>query len=158
MAGPRRAEKEIGDKAEVEEALREAAVGRLGTCSGGRPYVVPLSFVYHEGKIYFHGAANGKKMTDIALNLRVCFEVDESELMPAEDPCSFNFRYRSVIANGTARVIEDPAERLAALRLLVEKYAPGRGGTLTEERVRDSAGLAVVEIAIEEMVGKKSPA
>lgn len=158
MAGLRRADKEIRDRTEVEAVLREAAVGRLGTCSDGRPYVVPLSFVYRDGKIYFHGAAEGKKMADIALNPRVCFEVDEAELMPAEDPCSFNFRFRSVIADGTARVIEDPAERLAALRLLVEKYAPGKGGTLTEERVRGSASLAVVEIVIEEMVGKKSPA
>jgi nitroimidazol reductase NimA-like FMN-containing flavoprotein (pyridoxamine 5'-phosphate oxidase superfamily) len=78
--------------------------------------------------------------------------------MPAEDPCNFNFRYRSVIAYGKARVIEDPAERLAALRLLVEKYAPGKGGMLTEERVKGSTSLAVVEITIEEMVGKKSPA
>ena len=157
MAGLRRADKEIRGRAEVEAVLREATVGRLGTCSEGRPYVVPLSFVYHEGKIYFHGAAEGKKMADIARNPRVCFEVDESELMPAEDPCSFNFRYRSVIADGTARVVKDPAERLAALRLLVEKYAPGKGGTLTEERIRSSASLAVVEITIEEMVGKKSP-
>ena len=158
MAGLRRADKEIRDRAEVDAVLREAAVGRLGTCSEGRPYVVPLSFVYHEGKIYFHGAAEGKKMADIARNPKVCFEVDESELMPAEDPCNFNFRYRSVIADGTARVVGDPAERLAALRLLVEKYAPGKGGALTEERVRGSASLAVVEITIEEMVGKKSPA
>jgi len=158
MAGLRRADKEIRDRAEVDAVLREAMVGRLGTCSDGRPYVVPLSFAYHEGKIYFHGAVEGKKMADISRNPRVCFEVDESELVPAEDPCNFNFRYRSVIADGKARVIEDPAERLAALRLLVEKYAPGKGGTLTEERVRGSASLAVVEIKIEEMAGKKSPA
>ena len=158
MAGLRRADKEIRDRAEVDAVLREAMVGRLGTCSDGRPYVVPLSFAYHEGKIYFHGAAEGKKMADIARNPKVCFEVDEAELMPAEDPCNFNFRYRSVIADGTARVVEGPAERLAVLRLLVEKYAPGKGGTLTQERVRGSASLAVVEITIEKMVGKKSPA
>ncbi len=157
MTGLRRADKEIGDIAEVEEVLRKAIVGRLGTCSGCRPYIVPLSFVYHEGKIYFHGSAEGKKMADIARNPRVCFEVDESELMPAEDPCSFNFRYRSVIVDGKTRVIEDPIERLAALRLLVEKYALGKGGMLTEERIKRSASLAVVEIMIEEMVGKKSP-
>ncbi len=156
MAGLRRADKEIRNRVEVETILKEASVGRLGTCSEGRPYVVPLSFVYHEGKIYFHGASEGKKMADIAQNPKVCFEVDESELIPAEDPCNFNFRYRSVIADGTAKVIEDPAERLTALRLLVEKYAPGKGGTLTEQRIRNSASIAVVEITIEEMVGKKS--
>jgi nitroimidazol reductase NimA-like FMN-containing flavoprotein (pyridoxamine 5'-phosphate oxidase superfamily) len=158
MAGLRRADKEIRDRAEIEAVLGEAEVGRLGTCVDGTPYVVPLSFVYHDGSIYFHGAGDGKKMGEITRNPRVCFEVDTAELVPAEDPCDFNFRYMSVIADGTAKVIEDPVEKLAALKLLVEKYAPGKGEMLTKERVKGSKNLAVVEIAIEEMTGKKSPA
>ncbi|RLI09007.1 pyridoxamine 5'-phosphate oxidase family protein [Candidatus Bathyarchaeota archaeon] len=158
MTRLRRADKEIRDPREVEAVLREAEVGRLGTCANGEPYVVPLSFVYHEGRILFHGARQGKKMENIARNPRVCFEVDLGEVMPAEDPCSFNYRYRSVIAVGTARIIDDPRKRVEALRLLVEKYAPGKGAQLTEERVRSFKNLAVVEIIIDEMVGKRSPA
>ena len=158
MTGLRRPEKEIKDKAEVERALREAEVGRLGTSADGRPYVVPLSFAYHDGKIIFHGAKIGKKMKNIARNPRVCFEVDTSEIIPSDNPCGFTYKYRSVIADGTARVIEDPAEKAASLRLLVEKYAPGKGSQTTEDRVAAFDNLAVVEITVEEMVGKKSPA
>ena len=76
MTGLRRKDKEIKDRAEIEEVLREAQVGRLGTSVDGQPYVVPLSFAYHDGNIIFHGAREGKKMEDIARNPRVCFEVD----------------------------------------------------------------------------------
>lgn len=158
MSSLRRADKEITDPTEVEAVLREAAVGRLATCVDGEPYVVPLSYVYNDGKIFFHGAAQGKKMRDLAKNNRVCFEVDISELMHANDPCDYNFRYRSVIANGTARVIQNPEEKLKALRLLIEKYAPGKAGKLTPERLFSFKSLAVVEIKIEEMTGKRSPA
>lgn len=158
MTSLRRADKEIKDPREVEAVLKEAEVGRLGTCVDGRPYVVPLSFAYRDGRILFHGAAEGKKMRDIARNTRVCFEVDVAELMPAENPCNFNFRYRSVIANGTARVIEDEEERIEDLKLIVEKYAPGMGDRLGVDDVERFKNLVVVEIAIDEMVGKKSPA
>ncbi len=157
MTGLRRADKEITDRGEVEEVLREAQVGRLGTCFDGRPYVVPLSFVYHDGTIIFHGAEEGKKMAEISRNPRVCFEVDAAELMPSDNPCNFNFKYRSVIANGTARILEAPEERLRGLRLLVEKYAPGMGSEMTVERMATSSGLAVVEIKVDEMTGKRSP-
>ena len=154
MTGLRRPEKEIKDKAEVERILMEAEVGRLGTSSDGRPYVVPLSFAYHDGKIVIHGAKIGKKMENIARNPRVCFEVDTSEIIPSDDPCGFTYKYESVIANGTARFVE----KAASLRLLVDKYAPGKGSPMTEERVEAFTNLTVVEITVEEMVGKKSPA
>ncbi len=133
-------------------------MGRLGTCVDGRPYVVPLSFAYRHGRILFHGAVEGKKMREIARNPRVCFEVDVAELLPSEDPCNYSFRYRSVIADGTARVIEDEGERIEGLKLIVEKYAPGMGDRITGETVERFKNMAVVEIKIEEMVGKKSPA
>jgi hypothetical protein len=84
--------------------------------------------------------------------------VDTSEIIPSDDPCGFTYKYESVIANGTARFVENPVEKAASLRLLVDKYAPGKGSQMTEERVEAFTNLTVVEITVEEMVGKKSPA
>ena len=158
MTGLRRKDKEIKDKAEIEQVLGEATVGRLGTSKDDTPYVVPVSYVYHEGKIIIHGAKQGKKMDDIAANPRVCFEVDTSEIIRSDDPCNYSYRYRSVIANGTAKILDDPEKRLEMLRLLTERYAPGQGSDLTEEHLKKNWNLNVVEIMIRDMVGKKSPA
>jgi hypothetical protein len=158
MTGLRRSEKEITDRAEVEAVLREAEVGRLGTSVDGMPYVVPLNYAYRDGKIFFHGAGEGKKLRDIAENPHVCFEVDTAEVMPAEGPCDYSYRYRSVIATGRARMLTDIDERADVLRTIVEKYAEGKGGEITRERMERFATLAVVEIEVEEMTGKQSPA
>jgi nitroimidazol reductase NimA-like FMN-containing flavoprotein (pyridoxamine 5'-phosphate oxidase superfamily) len=158
MTGLRRKEKEIKDKTEVEAVLREATVGRLGTSRDDTPYVVPVSYVYDNGKIIIHGAKQGKKMEDLAVNPRVCFEVDTSEIIPSEDPCNYTYRYKSVIANGTAKILEGPNEKLEGLRLLTEKYAPGKGPKLTEEHIEKNWNLNIVEITLHEMVGKMSPA
>lgn len=158
MIGLRRKEKAIKDKSEVEAVLREATVGRLGTSRDDTPYVVPVSYVYDDGKIIIHGAKQGKKMEDIAANPQVCFEVDESEIIASDDPCNYSYRYKSVIANGTARILEDPNEKLDGLRLLTEKYAPGKGPELTDKHFKKYWNLNIVEINIHDMVGKKSPA
>jgi nitroimidazol reductase NimA-like FMN-containing flavoprotein (pyridoxamine 5'-phosphate oxidase superfamily) len=157
MTKLRRAEKEIKDKSEVDEILRLAYVGRLGTCLDGEPYVVPLSFAYDGCRIIFHGPVEGKKMTVIAGNPRVCFEVDEYELIPGGTSCEYSFRYRSVVAKGIARVVQDPEIRLEGLKLLVEKYAPGKSDEITKERLGSFRNLTIVEIEIKEMTGKTSP-
>ena len=157
MTGLRRKDKEIQDKSEIEAVLREATVGRLGTSRNDTPYVVPVSFVYDKGKIIIHGAKQGKKMEDIAANPRVCFEVDTSEIIASDDPCNYSYRYKSVIANGTAKILEDPNEKLEGLRRLTEKYAPRKSHELTEEHLTKNWNLNIVEITVHNMIGKKSP-
>jgi nitroimidazol reductase NimA-like FMN-containing flavoprotein (pyridoxamine 5'-phosphate oxidase superfamily) len=157
MTNLRRPDKEIKEKAEIVQVLFEAGVGRLGTCYNNQPYIVPVSFVYHNDKIIIHGAKIGKKMENIAKNPRVCFEVDTSEIIPSEKSCNFTYRYKSVIVQGIAHVLENPREKTDALKLLVEKYAPHKGDQLTEKEVKTFDNLAVIIINIEEMVGKKSP-
>jgi len=134
-----------------DQLLKEAQVGRLATCSDDQPYIVPISFVYGDGKIIFHGARTGKKMENIAANNQVSFEVDESEFIPGDDPCKLHWKFRSVVASGKAKVLEDPDEIVPALQLLVEKYSPGLGSLITQKRVDSYANLALVEITVEEM-------
>jgi hypothetical protein len=158
MSGMRRREKEIADREVVEELLREAEVGRLATCSGDEPYIVPVNFAYYDGRIIVHGSREGRKMANIAENPRVCFEVDQSEKVEGERPCDYAFRYMSVVVQGRARVLESDEARLAALRRLADKYAPGKGRMLTVDDLRRYGGLAVVEVTVDSMTGRRSPA
>lgn len=153
-----RPEKKIRDRDELEVILRGAEVGRLGTCVGGEPYVVPVNFAYDDGRIVFHCARWGKKLENIVENPRVCFEVDiNGGVIPAGDPCNFSFRYQSIIAHGKARVHTDPQKVVEAMKLLVEKYASAAmADQITVEAV-SRRQLAVVEITLEEMTGKRSP-
>ena len=90
----------INDRAEMEDILRECAVGSLATvCPDGAPYVVTVNYIYHKGKIYFHCALTGKKLDNIALDERVCFEAHVMErIARADRAIDFGIRYRSVVA------------------------------------------------------------
>jgi len=152
-----RAEKEMRDRKEMEQLLREANIGRLGMSIGDSPYIIPINFVYIDGKIFFHCGKRGKKIDIITRNPQVCFEVDEGEIVPKEKPCDYTVKYRSVIATGRARIHTKPGDMLEPLKLIVDKYAKGYGAELTKETVSSYSNLVVVEITINEVTGKRSP-
>jgi len=153
----RLAKKEIQDRKVVEGLLAKCAVGRLGTIGAeGWPMVKPLNFVYHEGRIYFHSAREGEKIDHITRDARVCFEVDLPIAFvkgTQENPCKAEYLYQSVICTGRARLVEEEAEKKAALRALMEKYQPEGGyGQFLEEKL---SLTMVVGIDIDSMTGKQ---
>ncbi len=135
----------------AESILEQALVLRLAISAGGRPYLVPLSFGYNNGRLYFHSAPRGQKIEMLARNPLVCFEVDQNvSLVRSKSACQFSMRYRSVIGYGNARRLEDMAEKRAALDHIVRHYG-GNPTDYPEDEVRD---LAIFEIVIDEMTCK----
>jgi hypothetical protein len=131
--------------------------GRLATCNAaGQPYITPLNYLYRDGKIYFHCKLTGRKLDNIAVNNRVCFEVSKMEKMTVSNdrPCACSTRYASVLAFGVARLISDDAQKAALLNLLVERYAAGKPFLPVKEK--DATGCAIVEISIDEITGKRN--
>jgi len=154
----RRKDHEIEDRDEIDSILSRALVGRIGMSLHDNPYLVPLNFLYSQGKIYFHSANEGQMYTWLKANDRVCFEVDEpGETIPNVDPCKFSFTYKSVIASGKIRFLQNPEEKTNILTKLVAKYDVNKIATktITPEQVDD---VEVGEITIEKITGKMSPA
>jgi nitroimidazol reductase NimA-like FMN-containing flavoprotein (pyridoxamine 5'-phosphate oxidase superfamily) len=146
----------ITDREEMGGLLREALVGCLATVgSDGSPYITPLHFVYHQGKIYFHCAFKGRKRDHIKANPRVCFEVHELvKIVQGQRACDFGTRYRSVLVFGRARSLPDGDEKVAVLIALAEKYTGGQA--VEPPTPKRAKGTEVIEITIEEMTGKRN--
>ena len=143
----------IESREEMERILDGAPVGRLGLLTEDGPYVVPLNFAYQDGIIYFHTGLEGRKLEAIRKNTHVCFEVDEQlEVAPHEQACLFTAYYRSVIAWGNARLLDENAEKMRGLRLLLKKYAPDAKYELPPEHAL--AIVNVCEIRVDKMTGK----
>jgi len=141
-------------KNEMEALLAEALVGRLGTCNQDEPYVVPICFLHLGDKIYFHSRPQGKKMENIAANPRVCFQVDDYDLVPSPRPCDFTMHYRSVITFGRVRFLTDPKEKMEVLTAMLDKYDTDHSEEPIDEAMLE--GVVVGEIVVEEMSGKKN--
>lgn len=149
----RRGRQQLADD-EAREVLGRGTHGVLAVQGdAGYPYAVPLSYVYADGRIYFHSALEGHKVDAIRADPRVSFcVVDSDEVVPQE----YTTYFRSVIAFGKARVIEDDAEKMDALRLLGERYNPGQDEALAAEIAKGFARLLMVEIDIEHVTGKQA--
>jgi hypothetical protein len=149
-----------GGLEEMEEVLRRAEVGRIALYDGSMPYMVPLNFLYEEGKIAFHCAWEGKKLDIISKNPNCCFEVDEfmGEVSYHYDSLC-HLDYDSVLAFGRARIESNEKEKLRFFELLHAKYKELYRKPLSEGGVRfDKARLSeacCVVIDIEELTGRR---
>lgn len=61
------------------------------------PYAVPISYVYNDSKLYFHGAKTGHKIDAIKECSKASFcVIDQDNIVPEE----YTTYFRSVIAFG----------------------------------------------------------
>ena len=153
MRAMRRANRDIKDPNAVWAIMEEARVCRIGLSDEGMPYIVPMSFGLGENCIYLHCAAEGRKLDIIRRNDRVCFEMDLfREVVLGQSACGCSARYESVIGFGRASIVEEPAEKRAALDRIMEHYG-GHGAFIYQDDIL--AKTTVIRIAIESLTAKR---
>lgn len=157
----RRSQCEVKDKEKVEEILGRCRIGRLATIGAdGYPYVTPLNYVYWNGAVYFHCARKGEKLDNIAIDARVCFEVDiplaykGTDCDPESPACNVHQFYHSVIIRGRAEVIDNADEKVAALNALMAAHEGVPGFNRITAADPEVAACDVVAVRIERMTGK----
>ena len=97
---------------ETRELLASGRVGRLGCIADGSPYVVPVSYILRDDRIYIH-SPEGRKIEALRANPRACLQVDEIR---------DQYEWRSAIAFGDYHEIHDLDERELALNDLLERF------------------------------------
>lgn len=118
--------REVLDKSKIEKFLLQARIGYLGMVDGQLPYVVPLNFVWTDGKLYFHGATGGRRNQVMEANPEVCFTVcEEYGTITDPVPAKTDTAYMSVIVFGKAEPVMDLDEATHMLQELIHKYVPG---------------------------------
>ncbi len=113
-------------------------------------YSIPMSHVYVDGKIYFHGAKEGHKNDAIKKHNKISYCVMDKGIK-AKD--SWWYTFRSVIVFGTIRILTDEDEKIEKLTYLGDKFFPTHEETVDEiSRLLDRT--EVFEITPEHMTGK----
>jgi len=147
-----RKDREITSREEIESIINKAFVCRLAMADENGPYIVPLSFGYSDGALYFHCAKKGKKLDILKKNNRVCFEIDaDHEIIESEKACKWGMKYKSVIGFGNAFFVEDMESKKRGLDIIMRHYS-GRSFEFEEEEVNR---VVIFKVEIESMSGKE---
>ena len=120
----RRNDREIKDKALIEQFIAKEQIIRIAFYDNGDLYIVPLNygFIYENDKyvFYFHGAKAGRKFELSKSSPMVGFEIDgEYELLQADVACDYSAKFQSVIGTGRLSIIEDYEEKIKGLNALM---------------------------------------
>jgi nitroimidazol reductase NimA-like FMN-containing flavoprotein (pyridoxamine 5'-phosphate oxidase superfamily) len=151
---PRRKDRTIENRKEMEALLDRMAVGRLGLTTNEGPYVVPLNYLYADGCIYLHSSLEGRKMDILRDNPRVCFLVDEVGPQVEWDiGCGFTQIYESVMCFGSSELVEDHEEKRHILEQMIRKFTPSNH-SLQSLDAKGVKATAVVKIQVDWMTSK----
>lgn len=141
-----------------QECIRILEKGASGVLAlsgdDGYPYAIPISYVYNDSKLYFHSARNGHKIDAVRQCQKASFCVIEQDHIVPEKYTTF---YRSAIAFGRIRILEEEAEIRDSIEMLAVKYHPvdtpeGRLQAIN----RDFNRLCMIELSIEHLSGKEA--
>ena len=150
----RRKKQQLSDN-ECVDLLKEKTSGVLSVMGDdGYPYGVPISYVYHEERIYFHSALSGHKIDAISRYDKASFTViGQDEIVSAQ----FTTYFRSVIAFGRVQILEGEAEKLKAVSMIADRYSPGADPESRQKEIAHGFNHAhVLEFTIENMTGKEA--
>ena len=136
------------------EILQKTTAGTLALLGDNDyPYAVPISYVYYDGKLYFHSALSGHKVDAIRQCDKASFCVIEQDDVQPEKYTTF---FRSVIAFGRIHIIEDETEKLEMARMLGNRYNPNNDESLQKELESGLSRMLMIRFDIEHMTGKEA--
>jgi uncharacterized protein len=155
---------ECTDPVKINEFLEREKTGFLGLSDENIPYVIPLNFVWLDGAIYFHGAAEGRKVKIIEENAKACFTVSADHgTMTDPVPAKTDTAFMSVMIFGEAEAVKDLDEAVWAMQQMLNKYVPGYYDKALSsshvEKYRSSLGsrTAVYKIKADGLSAKENP-
>lgn len=140
---------------EINKVMSNGTSGVLALSGDdGYPYAVPINYVYDGEKLYFHGATVGHKLDAIHRNSKASFcVIDQDQIVPEK----YTSYFRSVIAFGSIRIIEDDGEKRAAIEKLALRYAPEDSAANRQAEIdRERNILCLMEMTIEHITGKEA--
>ncbi|UTC48533.1 pyridoxamine 5'-phosphate oxidase family protein [Treponema vincentii] len=144
----RRTDREVTDNRQIQSIIEQAKVVHIGMIDNDHPYVVPMQygFVFADGQLtlYVHCAKEGRKLDIIKKNPRVFIELEtEAAIISGGDiPCKYGSEYASVMGDGTVVVVEDVAEKIFGLQLLM-KTQTGRDFDISEQMTKSVTVLRI---------------
>lgn len=151
----RESERGVYDREAVYQILDEGFLCHVGFAVDGQPFVIPTSYGRKDDSLYIHGSAASRMLRQLKQSVPVCITVTLLDgFVLARSVFNHSMNYRSVVILGQATLVDDPAEKLEALRTLSEHILPGRWADSRGPNERELKATSVLRVPIEEFSAK----
>lgn len=145
----------VYDREAIYKILDEGLVCHVGFSTEGQPFVIPTLYARVGDDIFFHGSAASRMLRGAAEGARVCVTVTLTDgIVLARSVFNHSMNYRSVVALGTATLVDEPQEKLAALHAFAEKILPGRWQDARQPNLKELKATSVLRLPLTEISAK----
>jgi len=143
------------DKATVHAILDSALIAHIAYVMDGQPFCTPTGF-WREGEhLYWHGSSASRMIRFQKPGVPVCLTVTHLDaLVLARSGFHHSVNYRSVMAFGTAHLVEGDAEKRRAMDGFVDRFYPGRSKLLRAPNASDLKATTFIMMEIEQASAK----
>ncbi len=151
----REAHRAVYDRETIYRILDEGFLCHVGFVVDGQPFVIPTSYGRKGANLYVHGSAASRMLRQMKESVPVCITITLLDgLVLARSIFNQSMNYRSVVVLGKATLVDDPSEKLDALRTLSEHILPGRWADSRQPNASELKQTSVLRLPIEEFSAK----
>lgn len=139
----------------IHQILDEGLICHLGFTVDNQPFVIPTAYGRVEDQLYIHGSPASRMLRSLLTGIEVCLTVTLLDgLVMARSAFHHSMNYRSVVIFGTASVVENPEQKLEALRAFTEHVVPGRWSEVRQPNRQELQGTLVLSLPLAEASAK----
>ncbi len=151
----RGAKRAVYDRQAIESIIDSAPYCSVSTITPDGLRQIPLSHVRGGAWVYFHGHARNAVLGALASGAEACVSfVVVDGLVFGRSAASHSVNFHSVVLYGHGRAVEEEAEKLHALRLLTDRFVPGRWSEVSPPAPADLDSTLVVALSTAEASAK----
>ena len=137
------------DRETVHAILDAALIGHVSFVVDDQPFVIPTLIARDGDELLLHGATSSRLMRHAATGAPLAVAVTHVDgLVLARSVFHHSINYRSAVLFGTARLLEEPAAKMAALRAFTERLIPGRWDDARPPNETELKATAVLALTI----------
>ncbi len=131
--------------------LDEGLVCHVAFTLDNQPFIIPAGYCRVKNTLYLHGSVGSHFFMQMARGIPVCVSVTHVDgLVLARSVFHHSMNYRSVVAFGKTRLVEDEAERLLAAESFTEHILPGRWADARQPNKSEMKKTMFIAVEIEE--------
>lgn len=145
---PKRYDPEPGSR---DAILDEGLVCQVAFNLENQPFIIPTAYCRVGNILYLHGSVGSHFFRQMAGGIPVCINVTLVDaLVLARSVFHHSMNYRSVVAFGKTRLVDNDAERWMAAERFTEHIMPGRWADARQPSTSDMKKTMFIAVEIEE--------